>query len=114
MPIINETYGIALIALNSSCYSSWSIFRLSYMWFSMVGCLLTVFLGWLISVIIDALQRRSVLKITAKGIDNPAVTEEVFKSDSPVLCTTMKPVELTSGEGHVNLAIRLDDEYNTK
>ncbi|XP_034480541.1 sodium-coupled monocarboxylate transporter 1 [Drosophila innubila] len=95
-------------------FASWSIFRLSYMWFSMIGCLLTVFLGWLISLIIDALQRRSVLKITGKGIDNPAISDEVFKSDSPVMCTTLKPIEATSVEGHINLAIRIDDEDDSK
>jgi len=84
------------------------------MWFSMIGCLLTVFLGWLISLIIDALQRRSVLKITGKGIDNPAISDEVFKSDSPVMCTTLKPIEATSVEGHINLAIHIDDEDDSK
>ncbi|KAL7731459.1 hypothetical protein ACLKA6_017277 [Drosophila palustris] len=97
-------------------FTSWAIFRLSYMWFSMIGCLLTVFLGWLISLIIDALQRRSVLKITGKatGIDNPAISQEVFKSESPVMFTTMKPLEATSAEGHINLAIRIDDEDDSK
>lgn len=84
------------------------------MWFSMVGCLLTVFLGWLISVIIDAVQRRSVRKLTARGIDNPAVTDDVFKCDDPVIFTTVKCIEPTNGEGHVNLAIRLDDECSPK
>lgn len=84
------------------------------MWFSMLGCLLTVFLGWLISVIIDAVQRRNVLRLTAKGIDNPAVSEDVFKCDEPVIFTTMKPIEPSSGEGHINLAIRLDDECSPK
>ncbi|KAH8305612.1 hypothetical protein KR059_003732 [Drosophila kikkawai] len=101
-------------------FTTWPIFRLSYMWYSMIGCLLTVFLGWLISLIIDFIQRRNVLKITGtKGIDNPAVSEEVFKSDPQVQYTTCSTVttitavdnkETTSGEGHVNHAIRIDDE----
>uniref|UniRef100_A0A6P4DWM1 Sodium-coupled monocarboxylate transporter 1 n=1 Tax=Drosophila rhopaloa TaxID=1041015 RepID=A0A6P4DWM1_DRORH len=102
-------------------FTSWPIFRLSYMWFSMIGCLLTVFLGWLISLIIDFVQRRNVLKITGKGIDNPAVSEEIFKSDSQVQYTTTSsgttttavdtdPRETSSAEGHVNHAIRIDDE----
>ncbi|XP_016996435.2 sodium-coupled monocarboxylate transporter 1 [Drosophila takahashii] len=96
-------------------FTSWPIFRLSYMWYSMIGCLLTVFLGWLISLIIDFVQRRNVLKITGKGIDNPAVSEEIFKSDSQVQYTTTTviptdPRETTSAEGHVNHAIRIDDE----
>ncbi|XP_017127714.1 sodium-coupled monocarboxylate transporter 1 [Drosophila elegans] len=102
-------------------FTSWPIFRLSYMWYSMIGCLLTVFLGWLISLIIDFVQRRNVLKITGKGIDNPAVSEEIFKSDSQVQYTTTScvttttavdpdPRETSSGEGHVNHAIRIDDE----
>ncbi|KAH8366179.1 hypothetical protein KR093_009954 [Drosophila rubida] len=95
-------------------FTSWPIFRVSYMWFSMIGCLLTVFLGWLISLIIDALQRRSVLRITGKGIDNPAISEDIFKKETPVEFTTVKPTESTSNEGHVNLAIRLDDESDSK
>ncbi|XP_017080391.1 sodium-coupled monocarboxylate transporter 1 [Drosophila eugracilis] len=102
-------------------FTSWPIFRLSYMWYSMIGCLLTVFLGWLISLVIDFVQRRNVLKITSKGIDNPAVSEEIFKSDSQVQYTTTStvttttavtpdPLESTSDEGHVNHAIRIDDE----
>jgi len=85
------------------------------MWYSMIGCLLTVFLGWVISLIIDFVQRRNVLKITGKGIDNPAASEEIFKSDSQVQYTTTTtvmpdPRETTSAEGHVNHAIRIDDE----
>lgn len=84
------------------------------MWYSMIGCLLTVFLGWFISLIIDFIQRRNVLKITGKDIDNPAVSEEIFKSNSQVQYTTTTvigdPRELTSDEGHVNHAIRIDDE----
>ncbi|XP_016966687.1 sodium-coupled monocarboxylate transporter 1 [Drosophila biarmipes] len=96
-------------------FTSWPIFRLSYMWYSMIGCLLTVFLGWLISLIIDFVQRRNVLRITGKGIDNPAAAEEIFKSDSQVQYTTTTtvmpdPRETTSAEGHVNHAIRIDDE----
>ncbi|XP_016934954.2 sodium-coupled monocarboxylate transporter 1 [Drosophila suzukii] len=96
-------------------FTSWPIFRLSYMWYSMIGCLLTVFLGWVISLIIDFVQRRNVLKITGKGIDNPAASEEIFKSDSQVQYTTTTtvmpdPRETTSAEGHVNHAIRIDDE----
>ncbi|KAH8250958.1 hypothetical protein KR026_000293 [Drosophila bipectinata] len=102
-------------------FTSWPIFRLSYMWYSMIGCLLTVFLGWLISLVIDFIQRRNVLKITGKGIDNPAVSEEVFKSDSQVQYTTsisvatesttvMDPKDTKTDTGHVNHAIRIDDE----
>ncbi|XP_030385134.1 sodium-coupled monocarboxylate transporter 1 [Scaptodrosophila lebanonensis] len=104
-----------------SGFTSWPIFHLSYMWYSMIGCLLTVFLGWLISLIIDAIQRRNVLKITGKGIDNLAVSPDVFKSESPVLSTPAQPVTLahqsepvenssTEAKGHLNLAIRIDDE----
>ncbi|KAH8278221.1 hypothetical protein KR044_002558 [Drosophila immigrans] len=95
-------------------FTSWSIFRLSYMWFSMIGCLLTVFLGWLISFIIDALQRRSVLRITGKGIDNPAISDDIFKKETPVTFIAVKPTEMASDEGHINLAIRLDDESDSK
>lgn len=92
-------------------HSSWPIFRLSYMWFAMIGCLLTVFLGWIISLIIEALQRHSVLKITGKGIDNPAISEEVLRGEdeSSVPCS-VKPIETTSADGHINLAIHIDDE----
>ncbi|TDG52671.1 hypothetical protein AWZ03_000904 [Drosophila navojoa] len=112
--IIDDLLSESLLPPADQGFTSWPIFRMSYMWFSMVGCLLTVFLGWLISVIIDAVQRRSVLRLTAKGIDNPAISEDVFKCDEPVIFTTMKPIEPTSGEGHINLAIRLDDEYSPK
>ncbi|XP_034657136.1 sodium-coupled monocarboxylate transporter 1 [Drosophila subobscura] len=114
-------------------FTSWPIFRLSYMWYSMIGCLLTVFLGWLFSLIIDFNQRRNVLKITGKGgIDNEAVSEEVFKSDdsqvqyttnSTITTTTttstaaVDPIPATTTtketagiQGHVNHAIRIDDE----
>lgn len=81
------------------------------MWFAMIGCLLTVFLGWIISLIIEALQRHSVLKITGKGIDNPAISEEVLRGEdeSSVPCSG-KPIETTSADGHINLAIHIDDE----
>ncbi|XP_043648291.1 sodium-coupled monocarboxylate transporter 1 [Drosophila teissieri] len=95
-------------------FTSWPIFRLSYMWYSMIGCLLTVFLGWFISLVIDFIQRRNVLKITGKGIDNPAASEEIFKSDSQVQYTTTTVIadlrQPTRDEGHVNHAIRMDDE----
>ncbi|SPP84877.1 sodium-coupled monocarboxylate transporter 1 [Drosophila guanche] len=114
-------------------FTSWPIFRLSYMWYSMIGCLLTVFLGWFFSLIIDFNQRRNVLKITGKGgIDNEGVSEEVFKSDdsqvqyttnSTITTTTttstaaVDPIPATTTtketagiQGHVNHAIRIDDE----
>lgn len=74
----------------------------------MIGCLLTVFLGWLISLIVEVLQRRSVLKINGKGIDNPAISEEVDVGS--VTCGSVKAIETTSAEGHINHAIRIDDE----
>lgn len=78
----------------------------------MIGCLLTVFLGWLISLIVEVLQRRSVLKINGKGVDNPAISEEVMRGEDvgSVTCGSVKAIETTSAEGHINHAIRIDDE----
>ncbi|XP_034104690.1 sodium-coupled monocarboxylate transporter 1 [Drosophila albomicans] len=113
--IIGDLLSESLLVKTEGGFTSWPIFRISYMWFSMIGCLLTVFLGWLISLIIDALQRRSVLKITGKGIDNPAISEDIFQKETSVtFSTVVKPTETTSGEGHINLAIHLDDESQPK
>lgn len=78
----------------------------------MIGCLLTVFLGWLISLIVEAVQRRSVWMITGKGMDNPAISEEVLQGENvaSITCSSVKPIETTSAEGHINHAIRIDDE----
>ncbi|ALC43380.1 CG5687 [Drosophila busckii] len=114
--IIEELLTESLQPLPAEGFASWSIFRLSYMWFSMIGCLLTVFLGWLFSLIIEMIERRSVLRITSKGIDNPALSEEVCKAEPTTvqLSTTVKPLDTSGDEGHVNLAIRLDDETSDK
>ncbi|XP_001353570.2 sodium-coupled monocarboxylate transporter 1 [Drosophila pseudoobscura] len=123
--IIEDLLTESINPIEQEGFTSWPIFRLSYMWYSMIGCLLTVFLGWFISLIIDFKQRRNVLKITGKGIDNEGVSDEVFKSDSQVQYTTNSTIttttavdpplppttkETTSDEGHVNHAIRIDDE----
>lgn len=43
------------------------IANISYMWYSMIGCLLTVFLGYVFSVIIETISRRQILKITSQA-----------------------------------------------
>lgn len=43
------------------------IANISYMWYSMIGCLLTIFLGYVFSVIIEAITRRDILKISSQA-----------------------------------------------
>ncbi|KAH8402855.1 hypothetical protein KR222_007672 [Zaprionus bogoriensis] len=104
----------SLQPMEAESFTSWSIFRLSYMWFSMIGCLLTVFLGWAISLIVDGLQRRSVRRITCNGIHNSGQSAEVLRCETLVTSTTVKADDTTCAEGHVNLGIHLDDENDSK
>lgn len=44
-----------------------NIYNISYMWYSMVGCLLTVFFGLVISIAFDYIDERRIRKLTAKA-----------------------------------------------
>ncbi|XP_023301117.2 putative sodium-dependent multivitamin transporter [Lucilia cuprina] len=96
-------------------FTSWPIFRLSYMWYSMIGCLLTMFLGLIISVIINIVQRRRVFKITsvqnANNINlNTDTNMKVNDIIAPTIAAISVDIKPSEDCGHVNHAIRLDDE----
>ena len=109
-------------------FSSWPIFKLSYMWYSMIGSFLTIFLGWFISIVFNLIQERNVLNITSSKPDTYMTKSALpmnitHKSGEPTLSarsTTANIAEtgprnvavngLCSDTGHINLAIRLDDE----
>lgn len=88
------------------------------MWYSMIGCLLTLFLGLIISAIINSVQKRRVFKInsakTANSININVMIETNNSNNRKISSTsTATPaVDLNTPEenGHVNHAIRLDDE----
>ncbi|XP_011199674.2 sodium-coupled monocarboxylate transporter 1 [Bactrocera dorsalis] len=93
-------------------FSSWPIFKLSYMWYSMIGTLLTIFLGLLISLIVAAVQRHNVLKISStreEHVCSKPETPPQFSTEIKVIAKS-EPTAVEKPEGHVNLAIRLDDE----
>lgn len=82
----------------------------------MIGCLLTMLLGLIISVIINTVQRRRVFKINSVQKAN-----NIHLNTEPTLRTTDKnnanaapsitvDPKTTEEGGHVNHAIRLDDE----
>lgn len=82
------------------------------MWYSMIGCLLTIFLGFVISIIVSAVQRHNVLKISAAREENEYNKSELqpqFNTEIKVIASTEPPLT-EKPLGHVNHAIRLDDE----
>ncbi|XP_067646548.1 sodium-coupled monocarboxylate transporter 1 [Eurosta solidaginis] len=89
-------------------FSSWPIFKLSYMWYSMIGTLLTIFLGLIISFIVSAVQRHNVLKINSVQEEKPE-TRPQFNTEINVISAS-EPASMEKKEGHINHAIRLDDE----
>ena len=84
----------------------------------MIGCLLTLFLGLVISAIINSVQKRRVFKINsakaANSININVMIETNNSNNRKISSTsTVTPaVDLKTSEenGHVNHAIRLDDE----
>ncbi|XP_037939154.1 sodium-coupled monocarboxylate transporter 1-like [Teleopsis dalmanni] len=111
---INATETIVnVVNINQEAgFTSWPIFRLSYMWYSMIGTLLTVFLGLLISVIINTIQKYKILKINAAN-NNNNVVDAVWKPQYPSDVDLKIPNALYSScdkLGHTNHAIRMDDE----
>ncbi|XP_013106181.1 sodium-coupled monocarboxylate transporter 1 [Stomoxys calcitrans] len=101
-----------------SGFTDWPIFKLSYMWYSMLGCLLTLALGIIISAIVNAVQKHRVLKInSSKTTNNISMnTETNLPKENINNSSAMHTPELmvvpteAAGGGHVNHAIRLDDE----
>lgn len=85
------------------------------MWYSMIGCLLTLFFGLTISIIINYMQKRRVLKITSLQSSNNLNMKTETKTKSNGLSAVEVgaiSVVLKANEqgGHINHAIRLDDE----
>lgn len=84
----------------------------------MIGCLLTLFFGLIISVIINAVQKHRVLKINSSKASNnmdmntDSNLSKERKISSTISTTTvdLKPTAAIVDHGHVNHAIRLDDE----
>lgn len=77
------------------------------MWYSMIGCLLTIALGLIISVIFNFIQKRNVLKIstsqTATLEDSTWHPELKTEFPSDVKVTPIVPSTIDK-LGHVNLA----------
>ncbi|XP_065360632.1 putative sodium-dependent multivitamin transporter [Calliphora vicina] len=119
--LVNATQTLGAVFMETiveeevSGFTSWPIFKLSYMWYSMIGCLLTMFLGLIISAIINTLQRRRVFKITSvQNSNNMNMNSESNMKPNNKITTTAAAITVDakpSEEGcHVNHAIRLDDE----
>lgn len=89
------------------------------MWYSMIGCLLTIALGLIISAIVNAVQKHRVLKINSSKTTNnivmhPETNLPTENNPTPFGANTtdvedVQPVSTEAG-GHINHAIRLDDE----
>uniref|UniRef100_A0A1A9W4N0 Sodium-coupled monocarboxylate transporter 1 n=1 Tax=Glossina brevipalpis TaxID=37001 RepID=A0A1A9W4N0_9MUSC len=104
----------------SSGFTSWSIFRLSYMWYSMLGCLLTLVLGLSISCVINFIQKRRILKLdSSKTIFSPNISNDINGNGKISISTITLPIPLKSPTTditnetnccHINHAARLDDE----
>uniref|UniRef100_A0A1A9ZMT8 Sodium-coupled monocarboxylate transporter 1 n=1 Tax=Glossina pallidipes TaxID=7398 RepID=A0A1A9ZMT8_GLOPL len=103
----------------SSGFTSWPIFRLSYMWYSMLGCLLTLVLGLLISCVINFTQKRRILKLdSSKTIFNSNIPNDMNGNGKISVSTITVPIPLKSPTVitsetnccHINHAVRLDDE----
>ncbi|XP_075160532.1 sodium-coupled monocarboxylate transporter 1 [Haematobia irritans] len=101
-----------------SGFTDWPIFKLSYMWYSMIGCLLTLALGIIISAIVNAVQKHRVLKINSSKTTNNMKMHQDTNIPKPnnFKNTTHSPdmmvvssMEASDG-GHVNHAINLGDE----
>ncbi|TMW52558.1 hypothetical protein DOY81_002383 [Sarcophaga bullata] len=121
---VNSTQMLGTVILEAlpeeevSGFVSWPIFRLSYMWYSMIGCLLTLFLGLVISAIINSVQKRRVFKINSAKTANSININVMIETNNPnnrkvsSTSTVTPAVDLKAPEenGHVNHAIRLDDE----
>lgn len=88
------------------------------MWYSMIGCLLTMLLGLVISAVINVRQKRRVFKINSVKPTNPININMMSETNTPnsrkisSTSTATPVVDLKTLEenGHVNHAIRLDDE----
>ncbi|XP_073836980.1 sodium-coupled monocarboxylate transporter 1 [Musca autumnalis] len=94
-------------------FTDWPIFKLSYMWYSMIGCLLTLALGLIISSIVNCVQKHRVLKINSAKTSNAMKmdTEANTPKENNTISTTLATAEqIQEACGHVNHAIRLDDE----
>ncbi|CAD7002630.1 unnamed protein product [Ceratitis capitata] len=112
LPTMGDTLMMVETGFSLTSLSSWPIFKLSYMWYSMIGCLLTIFLGFVISIIVSAVQRHNVLKISAAREENEYNKSELqpqFNTEIKVIASTEPPLT-EKPLGHVNHAIRLDDE----
>ncbi|CAD7081832.1 unnamed protein product [Hermetia illucens] len=98
-----------------------SIFRLSYMWYSMIGTVLTIILGLLISVISDIVTKRRVLEITKKRneaensqpVNGITIVVGQQRRQLPELGKSQHPMETLekpSPCGVDNMALKVDDE----
>lgn len=96
-----------------STSSSWeSIYKISYIWYTSIGCLLTIFLGLLISLIVEACSN-NVVEISDKKSDNEVIAT---KWDNNYLVAQfvneaqLKSSEkVDSKEGIDNIAVIIED-----
>ncbi|XP_043468553.1 sodium-coupled monocarboxylate transporter 1 [Leptopilina heterotoma] len=96
-PCGNETMSNLMHSVDSSS-EVWSIYRISYLWYSAIGCLVTVFVGILVSYV--------------TGFQDPA--ELNYDLLSPpvrhILGPPTKPRKVSQIQGITNLALEMNDE----
>lgn len=98
-----------ILATENNSFTSFPLFHISYMWYSLLGAGLTVLLGLLISVIINAIQENRVMHITQK----PSRKSRISTISSNTISTNfqMSPSIVTSKKlAFENPSLKIDDE----
>lgn len=89
-----------------------SIYQISYIWYTAIGCLLTIFLGLLISLIVDACSNNSV-EISSKQNEGDVITTKW--DNNYLVAQFVNEAQLTSSEkvdskeGIDNIAVIIED-----
>ncbi|XP_067217370.1 sodium-coupled monocarboxylate transporter 1-like [Linepithema humile] len=97
-PCINETTIILNQTEHSSDNEVWSIYKTSYLWYSAIGCVLTMLVGLTVSFI--------------TGAQNPADVDQDFLSPpiAAMFRIQTKPQASANVQGIANLGLELEDE----
>ncbi|XP_071638758.1 sodium-coupled monocarboxylate transporter 1 [Temnothorax longispinosus] len=96
-PCINETT-IVIDQIEHNSDEVWSIYKTSYLWYSAIGCMLTMLVGLAVSF--------------ATGAQNPADVDQDFLSPPIAAMFRMqtKPRASTNVQGIANFGLELEDE----
>ncbi|XP_043266592.1 sodium-coupled monocarboxylate transporter 1-like [Venturia canescens] len=96
-PCTNESMIVLEMADGEDFVEAWSIYRISYLWYSVIGCLVTVVAGFLVSL--------------CTGLQNPADLDQDLLSP-PIRALLGTPTKSRSRQiqGITNLALELEDE----